>query len=144
MKSSENCPQAGSRFHHHQELSPRRMRFPADGSKRLRIQNQTGRVDRPFHAFSHFSVAQPGTTFAPRRRCSGDGSPGSGIRRLSSGDGSRSSRSRSPGSGDGSLSSVSRSLSSGEACGSLANARQNLQFASRLPVNIITTNDLQN
>jgi len=63
MNSSAICPQAGSRFHHHLQSSPRRMRFPAVGSKRLRSQNQTVSVGRPFPSITQFNPAQPGTAF---------------------------------------------------------------------------------
>jgi len=157
MKYSAICPQAGSRIYHHLQSSPRRMRFPAVGSKPLRIQIQTDRVGRPFSAITQFNPAQPGTAFAPRRRCSGtqflvsgDGSLSSRSRplgsrnhSLSSRDGCRSSRSRPLSSRDRSGSSRSHPLGSRNRCGSLGNDRQNPPFASRLPVNNIKTNDLQ-
>jgi hypothetical protein len=63
MNSSAICPQAGSRFHHHLQSSPRRMRFPAVGSRPLRSQNQTVSVGRPFSSITQLSPAQPGTAF---------------------------------------------------------------------------------
>ena len=142
----------------------------AHGAKRavpMRLSDGAHGVTRPtLNASQKYNPA-----LAPRRRCSGTQFPGSGDgslssrsrplgsrnHSLSSRDGCRSSRSRPlssrdrPGSSrsrplssrDRSGSSRSHPLGSRNRCGSLGNDRQNPQFASRLPVNNIKTNDLQ-
>jgi len=129
MKSSVNSSQPGGALERDGILSPRWIRFPADGARCPPIHSRTSRSRSLTFGVRRGGFRTAGLTFRTARRAFGVAPLAFGVRPLNL--------------GVGLLAFAVGPLRLGVARQRLANARQSLQFASRLSVNTITTNDLQ-